>query len=354
VLVACLVTAALAVLPVVAQEAGKAVVNINATGEKIVQFGVVVKDAEKVAKRFSEVFGASWRFYDIKPKGVILHGKELGGSESLMKVAIGDMGGRSFKLIQPISGPSTYMEFLQKHGEGLLYFSLGTVVVHNRIVDSMKKAGVGIEMQGRLGERTTFTILDTVEDLGCYIELISPAWNDIESNMQLTGVHEHKGPSIIDMAKPFFSGGKRFNQVGIVVKDEKKAANRYHELLGIRPWIFATPQRTDVLFDEKPLSEAETSGSRIDVAMAYLGDIQLELVKTAEGPNPQRRFLDKRGSGIHHLSIGWQADYDQIVAASKQAGINREFSGSQPLFRVSHLAMQEQLGGLVLEVIRLK
>ena len=337
-----------------AQEPVKPVVNLTATGEKIAQFGIVVKDVDKVAKRFSEVFGTSWRFYDFKPKGIVLHGKELEDVECLMKVAIGQIGGRSFKLIQPVSGPSTYMEFLQKHGEGLLYFSLGTVVVHNRIVDSLKKAGVGIEMQGRLGERATFTILDTLEDLGCYIELISPTWNDTETNMQLTSVYEHKAPPIIDMAKPFFSGGKRINQVGIVVKDEKKAAKRYQELFGIGSWIFATPQRTDVFFNEKPVSETEMAGTRIDVAMAYLGDIQIELVKTAEGPNPQRKFLDRRGSGIHHLSIGWQADYDQVVAASKKAGINSEFSGTQPLFVVEHLAMQEQLGGLVLEIIKLK
>jgi methylmalonyl-CoA/ethylmalonyl-CoA epimerase len=354
-MVICLVSAALAVLPVMgtafAQEAGKPVINV--TAEKIVQFGLVIRDVDKVAKRFSEVFGTSWRFYDFKPKGIILHGKELGDVECLMKVAIGDMGGRSFKLIQPVSGPSTYMEFLEKHGEGFLYFSLGTVPAYNRIVDSLKKAGVGIEMQGRLGARATFTILDTLEDLGCYVELTSPTWNDTESNMQLTGIYEPKAPPIIDMAKPFFSGGKRINQVGIVVKDEKRAAKRFQELLGIGSWIFATPQRDDVFFEEKPM-ESGMTGVRIDVAMAYLGDIQLELVKTAEGPNPQRKFLERRGGGIHHLSVGWQADYDQVVAASKKAGINTEFSGKQPLFVVSHLAMQEQLGGLVLEIIRLK
>ena len=66
VMVACLVTAALAVLPTigtaVAQEAGKPVVNINATGEKIVQFGVVVKDVDKwpsVFPRFSVPPGGS-------------------------------------------------------------------------------------------------------------------------------------------------------------------------------------------------------------------------------------------------------------------------------------------------------
>ncbi len=356
-MVACIASAALAVLFAVgagfAQEGGKPVINISATGEKIAQFGVVVKDADKVARHFSEVFGTSWRFYDFKPKGIILHGKELGDVECLMKVAIGDIGGRSFKLIQPVSGPSTYMEFLEKHGAGFLNFSLGTVVVHNRIVDSLKKAGVGIEMQGRLGEKATFTILDTLEDLGCYIELNSPTWNDTESNMQLTGIYEHKAPPIIDMAKPLFSGGKRINQVGIVVKDEKKAARRYQELLGIGSWIFATPERTDVFFNENPV-EAGIPGLRIDVAMANLGDIQLELVKTAEGPNPQRKFLDRRGSGIHHLSVGWQADYDQVIAALKKAGIKSEFSGGQRYFFVSHLAMQEQLGGLVLEIIKLK
>ena len=113
-----------------AQEGGKPVINV--TAEKIVQFGLVVKDVNKVAMRFSEVFGTSWKFYDFKPKGIILHGKELGDVECLLKVAIGDMGGRSFKLIQPVSGPSTYMEFKNKYGEGFLYFSLGMVMDHDK------------------------------------------------------------------------------------------------------------------------------------------------------------------------------------------------------------------------------
>ncbi len=127
IMLACFFTASLAVLPIFGtagtQETGKPVVDINATGEKISQFGVVVKDVEKTARRFSEIFGASWRFYDFKPKGIVLHGKDMGDAECLMKVAIGHIGGRSFKLIQPVSGPSIYMEFLQKHGEGFLYGS---------------------------------------------------------------------------------------------------------------------------------------------------------------------------------------------------------------------------------------
>jgi len=352
-----LASAALAVLPAMgtafAREAGKPVVNV--TAEKIVQFGLVVKDVNKVAMRFSEVFGTSWKFYDVKPKRIILHGKELGDVECLLKVAIGDMGGRSFKLIQPVSGPSTYMEFMEKYGEGFLYFSLGTVSDHDKFVAAQKKAGVGIEMQGRLGDKATFTILDTLEDLGCYIEMISPAWNDTESNVQLTAVYEHKGPSIIDMATPFFSGGKRINQVGIVLKDEKKGAKRYQELLGIGPWIVVpVAPKTNAFLDEKPVSEAGMDGLHNDAAFAYLGDIQFELLKPAGGPSCHRKFLDRRGNGIQHVSFGRQADYDQVIAASKKAGIHSEYSATLGgTAVVNYLAMREQLGGFQLEITKL-
>lgn len=337
-----------------AQEAGKPVVNLSA--EKIVQFGIVVKDADKVAKRFSEVFGTSWKFYEVRPKGIILHGKELGDPECLMKVAIGDMGGRSLKLIQPISGPSTYMEFLQKYGEGFLYFSLGTVMNHDQIVASLKKAGVGIEMQGRLGEKTTFTLLDTVEDLGCYIEMISPSWRDTESNMRLTGVFEQKGPAIINMATPLFSGGKRINQVGIVLKDEKKTAKRYQELLGIGPWTIAPiAKKSDAFLDEKPVSEQGMPGLHNDAAFAYLGDIQFELLKPAGGPSCHRKFLDRRGNGIQHVSFGRQADYDLVISGLKKAGINSEYSATLGgTSVVNYLAMQEQMGGFQVEITKFK
>ena len=341
--------------PAFVQESVKPIVDLSV--QKIAQFSLVAKDIEKVVKRFSEVFGMTpWKFYDFRPKGIVLHDKALGNVDCLVKVAIADMGGRSFKLIQPISGPSTYMEFMQKFGEGFLYISLGTVIDHDKIVAALKKAGIGIEMQGRLGEKTTFTILDTLEDLGCYIELVSPAWKDGESNLQLTGVYEHKGPSIINMETPIFSGGKRINQVGVVLKDEQKAAKRYQELLGIGPWIFApSAKKTDAFLDEKPVPEEGIPGLRNDGAFAYLGDIQFELLKPAGGPSCHRKFLDKRGNGIQHLSFGRQADYDQVVAELKKAGINSEYSATLGgTTVVNYLAMQEQMGGFQLEITKIK
>ena len=339
--------------PPAAQGQTQPVVNLSA--EKVVQFGLVVSDAEKVAKRFSDIFGVSWRFYEAKPRGLVLRDKPSDG-ESLMKVAIGDLGGRSIKLIQPVSGPSLYREFLDRHGEGFLYFSLGTVGNHDRIVDALKKAGVAIAMQGRLGTHTTFTIFDTAEDLGCDIEIVSQGWNEADSYMRLTGVHEPSRPGIIDMTTPAFSGGKRINQIGIVVRDEKRVARRYQELLGIGPWSLSSiAKKTDAFLDEKPVPEAGLPGLGNDAAFSFLGDIQFELLKPAGGPSCHRRFLDRRGNGIQHVSVGRQVDYDQVVAALKKAGINSEYSATLGgTSVVNYFAMQEQLGGFQVEYAKLK
>ena len=337
------------------QDPVKPIVDLSA--EKIVQFGLVVKDVEKVAKRFSEVFGMSpWKFYDFRPTQIILHDKPLGDAGCLIKVAIAHMGGRSFKLLQPISGPSTYKNFLQKVGEGFHHISLGTVLDYDRIVEALQKAGIGIEMQGRLGKTTPFTILNTVEDLGCYIELIRPSWKDVESNMALTLVHEYQGPGIINMDKPLFSGGKRIIQVGIVLKDEKKAARRYWQLLGIGPWrITPGPKKTEAFLDEKPVPPEGLPGLHNDAAFAYLGDIQFELLKPASGPSCHRKFLDKYGNGIQHVSFGRQADYDEVIAALKKAGIHSEYSATLgDVSVVNYLAMQEQMGGFQLEITKNK
>ena len=113
--------------------------------------------------------------------------------------------------------------------------------------------------------------------------------------------------------------------------------------------------KTDAFLDEKPLAEERMPGLHNDAAFAYLGDIQFELLKPAGGPNCHRRFLDRRGNGIQHVSFGRQADYDQVIAAAKKAGINSEYSATLGgTAVVNYLAMQEQLGGFQLEITKSK
>ena len=212
---------------------------VNLAGEKVVQVSMVVKDVQKVAKRFSEVWGASWKLYDLKPTGVILHDKELPDGSCSLKLAIGDLGGRSFKLVQPVSGQSSYREFLEKQGEGFYSFSVGTLLNHDKAVADLQKAGVVIEMQGGLGNTAKFTVLETVDDLGVRVELASASMKAGETNLKPAGSIVGAEHSVIDMERPINSGGKRFIQLGIIVKDDKRAAHASRNFLASAVGSFA-------------------------------------------------------------------------------------------------------------------
>jgi hypothetical protein len=333
---------------------------LDLSGEKIIQISLVVKDAEKVAKRFSEIFGFSWKSYDLDPREIVLHDKTLRDGGCHLKIAIGAFGGRSLKLVQPVSGKSSYAEFLQNNGEGFYTLGLGTLANHDEVVSALKKGGIPIEMQGDLGNGGRFSIFRTTEDLGCRFELSSPADQANESRLTQTGTVTPAGAAFVDMDKPVFSGGKKFNQVGIVVKDEKKAAKRFEELLGIRNWSYAygPPGLSNASLNGIPVPESEMEGLDVAFANGCLGDIQIELIRPI-GLRPggcHQWFLDKKGNGIQHLSFGLQSDYAAMVDGMKKAGIGAEFATSLRTesfgdLSVSYFASQNQLGGFQIEAL---
>ena len=81
-------------------------------GMAIVQAGIVVEDAAKTARRYTEFFGLGpWLFFDMIPTEIILHDEPLGNVESCVRVALADLGGIQIELLQPLYGPGTHMEF---------------------------------------------------------------------------------------------------------------------------------------------------------------------------------------------------------------------------------------------------
>jgi hypothetical protein len=333
---------------------------LNLSREKIVQVSLVVKDAAKVAKRFTQIFGISWRLFDLKPGQIVLHGKTIIDANCSLRVAVGNMGGRSLKLVQPVSGQSSYADFLQKSGEGIYTIGFGSLEYHDDAVKALKKAGIALEMQGDGGNGARFSILDTTEELGCRIEFSGPADSTSEPNIKQTGILFAGGSSFVELQKPIFAGGKRINQIGIVLKDEKKAAKMFKDLLGIDGWSFSygPPGLTDAFLNEKPVPKSAMKSLDVAFANGWLGDLQIELIRPI-GLRPggcHQQFLDKRGNGIQHLSFGVQADYEAVVEGMKRADIGAEFSASLRFGKrggvsVSYFASQDQLGGFQLEVV---
>jgi hypothetical protein len=326
-------------------------------GGKVTQITMVVKDVHRVARRFSDIFGPSWAFYEFRPRILLLHDKAPANADCVLQLAIGYCGGQSFKLVQPVSGQSSYAEFLQAQGEGFYGISVGTVGNHDATVEALRNAGARVEMQGDAGDGMNFTILESVDDLGLRVEFSGLGSKTLPSSLKATGVYVPREASTVNMNNPVLEGGKKFVQLGIVVSDGHRGARRFAELFGIRAWRYQSLPASHYAMFGTELSDAELPSATCEQCVAYLGDTQIELlVPVPQGPGGiHRRFHDRHGNGFQHLMLlpRTPSDHDATLEALWRQGMTKEIE-----YRISintfagyghYTGMEEQLGGFVLE-----
>jgi len=150
---------------------------IDLKSKEITQVGIVVEDAEKTAKNYWELLGIGpWMFIDFKPPNVsdgLLHGISIADDADVhIKAAIANHGDLQFELLEPVSGPSTHMEFLKMKGEGIHHVSFGEVDDHDNVVTALQKEGIPVESTGLLGGAVTFTYMATQKDLATIFEVV--------------------------------------------------------------------------------------------------------------------------------------------------------------------------------------
>jgi methylmalonyl-CoA/ethylmalonyl-CoA epimerase len=113
-------------------------------------------------------------------------------------------------------------------------------------------------------------------------------------------------------------------QVGIVVADAAKTAKNYSRLFGVEPWMFLDVTATDVILHGQRLADNEGC---IRIAMANIGDLQIELLQPLWGPSTHMEFLRQRGEGIHHVSFGTVENHDEALSALQEQGLGIEMQG---------------------------
>jgi hypothetical protein len=90
-------------------------------------------------------------------------------------------------------------------------------------------------------------------------------------------------------------------QVAHVVRDLDLAMERYWSLLGIGPWkvlpTFAPPHLRESTYRGKP------SDHTYLVAVAWINDVQYELIQPVSGWSIYDEHLEKRGEGLHHVKF---------------------------------------------------
>lgn len=135
-----------------------------------------------------------------------------------------------------------------------------------------------------------------------------------------------------------------FVQIGYLVDDMERSARHWLELTGIGPW---TCFRNVLLQGSYRGQQTEV---RIDVALAYQGGTQIELIKLhSRTPSP---YADDNGQpiiGMHH--IAWLSDdFERDISLATNRGLDVVFNATSNGLQVAYLASPRE-PGLLFELI---
>src|SRR2546425_976719 len=93
----------------------------------ICQVAIVVRDINRAAKNYADIFGVDVpKIITTDPEN-IAHTKYCGApSQARAKLAFFQMGQVALELIEPIGEPSTWRDHLEQHGEGVHHVAFRT------------------------------------------------------------------------------------------------------------------------------------------------------------------------------------------------------------------------------------
>jgi catechol 2,3-dioxygenase-like lactoylglutathione lyase family enzyme len=286
------------------------------TCKKINQIAIVVKDLELVAENYWKILGIGpWTIFDWEAPFIYdrkYHGKPARAREKLAVTQVGDV---QLELLQPLEGPSIYADWIEEHGEGLHHLNF-LVNDADEIAGLLEAEGFRCLQSGRYGpaeRQGTFTYFD--------IKPLAAIWEPVHVGDKAGTVPKIFPPK--GEASPAKVTCKKINQIGIVVKDLELVAENYWNILGIGPWrIFnwEAPFIYDRKYHGKPVCAREK------IALAQVGDVQLELLQPVEGPSIYADWIEEHGEGLHHLNF-LVNDVDEIAGQLEAEGFRSMQSG---------------------------
>ena len=138
----------------------------------VVQVGLVVKDIEKSLDAYVEVFGLDQRPVVSETDNLEKSNMRYRGqpSEARAKLAFIPMGQVTIELIEPIGGPSTWQEFLDKHGDGVHHIAF-MVEGTDQVVSVLQGQGIPLVQRGDY-TGGMYSYLDSEPRLGVMLELL--------------------------------------------------------------------------------------------------------------------------------------------------------------------------------------
>ncbi len=138
----------------------------------LVQIGIVVKDIEKAARDYAEFFGVEFPEIIETEEWEKAH-TEYNGHPTKARARLAFF--KNFKnieieLIQPDENPSTWREFLDKHGEGVHHVAVFVKNMDQKL-ETLKKMGITVLQKGDY-EGGKYVYMNSAEKLKFILELL--------------------------------------------------------------------------------------------------------------------------------------------------------------------------------------
>lgn len=104
-------------------------------------------------------------------------------------------------------------------------------------------------------------------------------------------------------------------QLGYVVQNLDQAVEAWSRQLGVGPWTIMRNVELSSVYRGEP------SRPVIDLALAYRGEQQIELIQqTNDAPSPYRPFIERGHYGLHHFAF-LAEQIDEAAAQGQAAGL---------------------------------
>lgn len=125
-------------------------------------------------------------------------------------------------------------------------------------------------------------------------------------------------------------------QLGYIVADLDAGIDHWMNTMGIGPWTVFRNVTMEGIY------QGEATTVKMDVAMGYQNDMQVELIRqTSDTPSPYRTADGKPLLGLHH--IAWLTDnLDAVVTQAEADGCTTIFRAQNPGTRVAYLTLPDE------------
>jgi methylmalonyl-CoA epimerase len=139
----------------------------------MVHIAIIVRDVEKAAKEWADLFGMEvpkWSLNDpVEKSNAQYRGKP---TEARLKTAFLKFDNLRIELMEPVGGPSTWMEFLKTKGEGVHHVAF-RIKGMDDYVAKLEKQGMPLIQRGEWTVYTggAYAYFDTPQ-LGVILELL--------------------------------------------------------------------------------------------------------------------------------------------------------------------------------------